>query len=104
MNLKLAFFQYVRLLKASYANSRGDRIKRREVAVTKRKGLGKVGFAVLAAFAALAVMGFELSVASQLAIAAVKANAVEDTLYVLIAVTQLIILFFGILTTMGYLY
>lgn len=104
MNLKLAFFQYVRLLKASYANSRGDRIKRREVAVTKRKGLGKVGFAVLAAFAALAVIGFELSVASQLAIAAVKANAVEDTLYVLIAVTQLIILFFGILTTMGYLY
>ena len=47
MKFKRAFFQYVRLLKASYLNQRGDRRKRREEAVSKRKGLGKVGFAIL---------------------------------------------------------
>lgn len=104
MKFKRAFFQYVRLLKASYLNQRGDRRKRREEAVSKRKGLGKVGFAILYAFGALAILGFEFSIASQLAMAAVRANAVENTLYVLVGITQLVVLFFGILTSMGYLY
>lgn len=104
MKFKRAFFQYVRLLKASYLNQRGDRRKRREEAVSKRKGLGKVGFAILYAFGALAFLGFEFSIASQLAMAAVRANAVENTLYVLVGITQLVVLFFGILTSMGYLY
>ena len=104
MKFKRAFFQYVRLLKASYLNQRGDRRKRREEAVSKRKGLGKVGFAILYAFAGLAILGFEFSIASQLAMAAVRANAVENTLYVLVGITQLVVLFFGILTSMGYLY
>lgn len=104
MKFKRAFFQYVRLLKASYLNQRGDRRKRREEAVSKRKGLGKVGFAILYAFGGLAILGFEFSIASQLAMAAVRANAVENTLYVLVGITQLVVLFFGILTSMGYLY
>ncbi len=104
MKFKRAFFQYVRLLKASYLNQRGDRRKRREEAVSKRKGLGKVGFAILYAFVGLAILGFEFSIASQLAMAAVRANAVENTLYVLVGITQLVVLFFGILTSMGYLY
>lgn len=104
MKFKRAFFQYVRLLKASYLNQRGDRRKRREEAVSKRKGLGKVGFAILYAFGALAFLGFEFSIASQLAMAAVRANAVENTLYVLVGITQLVVLFFGILTSMGNLY
>lgn len=104
MKFKRAFFQYVRLLKASYLNQRGDRRKRREEAVSKRKGLGKVGFAILYAFGALAILGFEFSIASKLAMAAVRANAVENTLYVLVGITQLVVLFFGILTSMGYLY
>lgn len=104
MKFKRAFFQYVRLLKASYLNQRGDRRKRREEAVSKRKGLGKVGFAILYVFGGLAILGFEFSIASQLAMAAVRANAVENTLYVLVGITQLVVLFFGILTSMGYLY
>ena len=104
MKFKRAFFQYVRLLKASYLNQRGDRRKRREEAVSKRKGLGKVSFAILYAFVGLAILGFEFSIASQLAMAAVRANAVENTLYVLVGITQLVVLFFGILTSMGYLY
>lgn len=104
MKFKRAFFQYVRLLKASYLNQRGDRRKRREEAVSKRKGLGKFGFAILYAFGGLAILGFEFSIASQLAMAAVRANAVENTLYVLVGITQLVVLFFGILTSMGYLY
>ena len=78
MKFKRAFFQYVRLLKASYLNHRGDRRKRREEAVSKRKGMGEVGFAILYAFGGLAILGFEFSISSLLAMAAVSAISFDN--------------------------
>ena len=104
MNFKCAFRQYGKLLKISYLNTKGDKIKRQQESVSARKGLGKAGYWILLGFGVLAILVFEFSLAAQLAVAAVAANAVESTLYVLIGITQLIVMFFGILTTMGYLY
>ena len=104
MNFKCAFRQYGKLLKISYLNAKGDKIKRQQESVSARKGLGKAGYWILLGFGVLAILVFEFSLAAQLAVAAVAANAVESTLYVLIGITQLIVMFFGILTTMGYLY
>lgn len=104
MNFPLAFSQYKLLFATLRRDSKGAKKKAEEEAPSKRRGLRKTGFVAAVAFAVLFFVVFESMYAMQLALSAYEAGAVEDTLYVLIAATQLIVLFFGIVTTMGYLY
>lgn len=104
MNFPLAFSQYKLLFATLRRDSKGAKKKAEEEAPSKRRGLRKTGFVAAMAFAVLFFVVFESMYAMQLALSAYEAGAVEDTLYVLIAATQLIVLFFGIVTTMGYLY
>lgn len=104
MNLAKAFAEYRLLFRISRLNSRGSAKKNSALRIGKRKGLSRAGYIALAIIAGLAIFCFEFSIAMQLASAAYKANAVEETLYVLIATTQLVVLFFGVITTTGYLY
>ena len=104
MNFPLAFSQYKLLFATLRRDSKGAKKKAEGEAPSKRRGLRKTGFVAAVAFAVLFFVVFESMYAMQLALSAYEASAVEDTLYVLIAATQLIVLFFGIVTTMGYLY
>ena len=104
MNFPLAFSQYKLLFATLRRDSKGAKKKAEEDSPSKRRGLRKTGFVAAVAFAVLFFVVFESMYAMQLAFSAYEASAVEDTLYVLIAATQLIVLFFGIVTTMGYLY
>ena len=104
MNFPLAFSQYKLLFATLRRDSKGAKKKAEEDSPSKRRGLRKTGFVTAMAFAVLFFVVFESMYAMQLALSAYEAGAVEDTLYVLIAATQLIVLFFGIVTTMGYLY
>lgn len=104
MNFPLAFSQYKLLFATLRRDSKGAKKKAEEDSPSKRRGLRKTGFVAAMAFAVLFFVVFESMYAMQLAFSAYEAGAVEDTLYVLIAATQLIVLFFGIVTTMGYLY
>ena len=104
MNFPLAFSQYKLLFATLRRDSKGAKKKAEDESPSKRRGLRKTGFVAAVAFAVLFFVVFESMYAMQLALSAYEAGAVEDTLYVLIAATQLIVLFFGIVTTMGYLY
>lgn len=104
MSLAKAFAEYRLLFRTSRLNARGSSKKNSALRIGKRKGLSRAGYIAVAIIAGLAIFGFEFSIAMQLASAAYKADAVEETLYVLIATTQLVVLFFGVITTTGYLY
>lgn len=104
MTFKIAFNQYITLLKASFINLFGLSKNEKAEKVRGIKKLGKGGVILLTAFGFLSILAYLVINSVELTKAAMNSGFVQELHYGIIALAQISVLFFGLAGLINNLY
>ncbi len=104
MSFKLAFAQYVSLLKTMLLNTLGLSINKNVEKVKGVKKIGKGGVIILTIFGFASILGYLVINSIELTKAAMASDMVKELHYGLIALAQISVLFFGLAGLINNLY